>query len=215
MQHLEKPILIKMLHSVLFDLDGVLVDACDWHYKALNMALIDMGYGEINKHDHNSKYNGLPTRIKLEMLGIDLKLASQINDLKQKYTLDIIESECVELPEKIELLTFLKEKNIKIACVTNSIKMTAIKMLSKSGQLSFIDLLVTNEDVVKNKPNPDCYNYAVDKLNVDPKYSMCVEDSPKGIDAAKTSKVNFLWTVNTCQEVNLITFKTIMKEKFK
>ena len=47
-----------MIECVLFDLDGVLVDACDWHYKSLNKALMDMGHSAINEEEHITKYNG-------------------------------------------------------------------------------------------------------------------------------------------------------------
>jgi beta-phosphoglucomutase-like phosphatase (HAD superfamily) len=117
-QHIESLILIKTPQAILFDLDGVLVDACDWHYEALNKALIDMGHNHINKEEHISKYNGLPTRVKLNMLGINESQAHKINNLKQKHTLDIIKNKCKIMPEKIQLHNFLKQNNIKIATLT-------------------------------------------------------------------------------------------------
>ena len=60
-----------MIECVLFDLDGVLVDACDWHYESLNNALIKFGYNPIERSVHLQKFNGLPTHIKLNMLNID------------------------------------------------------------------------------------------------------------------------------------------------
>ena len=51
-----------MTKVVLFDLDGVLVDACDWHYAALNKALMEIcGFG-IGREEHDSTFNGLPTK---------------------------------------------------------------------------------------------------------------------------------------------------------
>jgi beta-phosphoglucomutase-like phosphatase (HAD superfamily) len=78
--------------GILFDLDGVLVDACDWHYEALNLALVDAGFSGIDIESHFAKYNGLPTKVKLKMLGISDHLSNQINKNKQKYTLDIIKT---------------------------------------------------------------------------------------------------------------------------
>jgi FMN phosphatase YigB (HAD superfamily) len=68
---------------------------------------------------------------------------------KQKYTFDIIKNNATLMPEKIELHKFLKNNKFKIACVTNSIKETALEMLKATGQLEFIDLLISNEDVSK------------------------------------------------------------------
>lgn len=193
--------------SILFDLDGVLVDACDWHYHALNLALEENKYQPINRHDHEHTYNGLPTKVKLKMMDINDKEIEKINFDKQKYTLEIIKTNAKYMPEKNKLHIYLKENNYKIACVTNSIKETAKEMLKNTGQLDFIDLLISNEDVEKNKPYPDCYNLAISLLNVDPKYCICVEDSPKGINAAKQSNAAFLWVVKNSKEVTLENFK--------
>jgi HAD superfamily hydrolase (TIGR01509 family) len=191
------------INFVLFDLDGVLVDACDWHYDALNIALQKKVGFQINREDHIKKYNGLPTKIKLKLLGLDVSISEEIEKLKQEITLDIISNQAKLMPEKIELHKHLKNSNIKIACVTNSIKTTAELMLIKTGQIEFIDLLVTNSDVVNNKPNPDCYNFAIKKLNADPLTSMCVEDSPNGIQSAKQSCVKNIWIVNNATDTTL------------
>ena len=69
-----------MIEAILFDLDGVLVDACDWHYESLNSALISSGYNPISREDHIEKFNGLPTKVKLSMLGIPDSESKKIND---------------------------------------------------------------------------------------------------------------------------------------
>ena len=56
--------------AVLFDMDGVLIDAREWHYDALNRALSLFGH-DIDRYSHLTAYDGLPTRKKLEMLSID------------------------------------------------------------------------------------------------------------------------------------------------
>lgn len=190
-----------MISVILFDLDGVLVDACDWHYRSLNCALVEFGYSAINKEEHLLKYNGLPTHIKLEMLGVDERQAKQINKAKQEFTLEIIRKTAEIMPEKIELHKYLKQNGILIGCVTNSIRKTAEEMLFRTGQLEFMDILITNEDVLRNKPAPDCYNHAVNKLKKLPENCLCVEDSPKGILAAKLSVIPHLWIVDNTTNV--------------
>lgn len=189
------------IEAILFDLDGVLVDACDWHYKALNLALIDAGFSDIDMESHLTKYNGLPTKVKLKMLGIPDHLSDEINKNKQKYTLNIIKNTAKFMPEKIELHEHLKQQGIKIACVTNSIEETAKEMLIATGQMPYIDLLVSNEHVKLNKPHPDCYNHAIKILGINPVNCTCVEDSVKGIEAAMTSIVGRCWVVSGTKEV--------------
>ena len=81
---------------VIFDLDGVLVDACEWHRKALNEALYNECSYEISIDDHKTTFNGLPTKVKLDKL-ISMGLVSEekkqaIYDLKQEKTIEIIKS---------------------------------------------------------------------------------------------------------------------------
>jgi beta-phosphoglucomutase len=199
-----------MIKAVLFDLDGVLVDACDWHYEALNAALVEAGYHPIVREEHLSTFNGLPTRVKLKMLGVTENMIAAINDKKQKHTLDTIRASATLMPEKIELHRYLKSNGIKIACVTNSIEETAKEMLIATGQMPYIDLLVSNEQVKRNKPYPDCYNHAINTLGVDPLSCLCVEDSPKGIQSATSSIAGHIWVVSDPTKVTLKNYTTFV-----
>ena len=53
---------------ILYDLDGVLVNACDWHYEALNRALEMTSGIKISRDEHETEFNGLPTKTKLDLL---------------------------------------------------------------------------------------------------------------------------------------------------
>ena len=201
----------KKISCVLFDLDGVLVDACEWHFEALNRALREISNIEISRHDHETRFNGLPTKVKLQMLDLDQESIDKIWPLKQRYTIDVIKAYSKVREEKIDLLRFLKNQNIKTACVTNSIRETAVLMLETSGQINYLDLIVANEDVSKNKPHPDCYNYAINMLNSDPAETMCVEDSEKGIISARASRASYVWEVIGCVDVNLKNYMDFIK----
>ena len=194
----------------LFDLDGVLVDACDWHYEALNRALKEVANYEISRQDHYEKYNGLPTLTKLSMLKdmgvITDEDVQKISDVKQEHTIKVIEELCKRDQSKIELMKALKDNDYEIAVVTNSIRMTATLMLANSGVLPFVDLLISNEDTDRNKPYPDPYIIAIHLLNSSHNKTIIVEDSPKGIKAAKDSGAHVL-EVKDATEVNLELFK--------
>ena len=61
---------MERIKAVIFDMDGVLIDAKEWHYEALNRALTLFGFS-ISRYDHLVTYDGLPTRRKLEMLTME------------------------------------------------------------------------------------------------------------------------------------------------
>lgn len=170
---------------VCFDLDGVLVDACDWHKEALERAMEDiLGY-HISEEEHKTKFNGLPTRKKLEMLGVSESDTNLVFDLKQKYTIDTINRKCTIDYDKIGMMSWLKLQKHDIACVTNSITLTASLMLEKLKLKSYIDLLVTNEGVSNPKPHPEGYVQAMVHFASPPNSTIILEDSPHGITAAK------------------------------
>ena len=85
------------IKAVIFDMDGVLIDARDWHYEALNRALGLFGY-QISRFEHLVTYDGLPTRTKLRMLslerGLPEGLHSFIDEMKQSYTIETTFARC-------------------------------------------------------------------------------------------------------------------------
>jgi beta-phosphoglucomutase len=176
--------------AVLFDMDGVLIDARDWHYKALNMALEPFGY-DISPIDHETRFNGLSTKSKLEILnnefGFPKDLNEIVNAVKQDRTLRIIAQKCFPIIPHQILLSRLKSCDVKIGVVTNSIRLTAEAMLRHAGVFDFLDILVTNQDVKQHKPDPEGYLLAMKKLKVEPSNTVVIEDSDYGIEAAKAA----------------------------
>jgi HAD superfamily hydrolase (TIGR01509 family) len=175
---------------VLFDLDGVLVDATEWHYEALNRALRLFGF-DITRYEHLSSYNGLPTRKKLEMLTVEKGLPSAIHDmlnrLKQVYTREEILTKCRPAFEKEYMLSRLKREGLRLAVCSNSIRESVRLMVHQSGLTEYFDLLVSNEDVSKPKPDPEIYTTAMSRVGTAPEETLIVEDAPHGIEAARQS----------------------------
>src|SRR5574343_848945 len=102
-----------MIKAVCFDLDGVLVDACDLHKEALEKAMLaTVGY-KISEEDHKTKFNGLSTKTKLKILGIDDYNSKLINDVKQAITIFKIENEIKRDKTKFNLFCYLRDNNIE------------------------------------------------------------------------------------------------------
>ena len=198
-----------MIKAIFFDLDGVLVDACDWHYHSLNDALVHYKGFKITYDDHIDKYNGLPTSVKLDMLGVSQEEKESIWRMKQDRTLENIKMYGSIDNYKIRMLNKLKEENYKLVCVTNSIRETATQMLKSTGQLELFDFLITNEDVENNKPHPDCYLLAMNRLELSNKECLVIEDSPKGKQAAYASGAKVL-EVNDVYDVTLDNIRRIL-----
>lgn len=200
-----------MIKAVCFDLDGVLVDACDLHKKALEKAMLATVGFKISEEDHKTRFNGLPTTKKLELLLIDKYRALLINDVKQAITIYMIENNIKIDQTKIDLFDYLKNNNIKIGVVTNCSMETAQLMLFNIGIKYNAYDLVSNEDVVTPKPSPEGYLLSFENLGVLPKEVIIVEDSKHGIAAAKESNAHVL-VVKNATEVTVETIKKAIED---
>jgi beta-phosphoglucomutase len=193
------------IEAVVFDMDGVLIDAKDWHYEALNKALVLFGY-EISRADHVSTFDGLPTRRKLEMLsrdrGLPRSLHPFLNELKQQYTIDQVYLMCKPLFVHEYALSHLKARGYKLGLASNSIRSTVELMMHKSSLAHYFDVMLSNEDVQKAKPDPDIYLRVAEVLGVAPANCLVVEDNPNGIKAAEDAGCALL-VVNSVHDVQL------------
>jgi HAD superfamily hydrolase (TIGR01509 family) len=176
-----------MIRAIVFDMDGVLVDARHWHFEALNRALQLFGY-EISDADHQTTFDGLPTRVKLEKLiekrGLPRGLGAFIAELKQIYTLEIVRQSCRPTFSHEYALSRLKAEGYRIALASNSIRETVDTMMSKTCLIGHLDLTLSNEDVTSAKPDPEIYRLAAERLGFSPAECMVVEDNHNGIKAA-------------------------------
>ena len=194
------------IKAVIFDMDGVLIDAKEWHYHALNRALKLFGM-PIDYEQHLRRFDGLPTKEKLQILhkeqDLPLKLFTFIDQLKQKYTLEIVETSCHPQFQHEYLLSRLSQDGYKLAVASNSIKKTIEVMLSKANIIDYFDFYLSNQDVVKSKPSPDIYVKAISQLELLPSECLIVEDNDNGIKAAIASGAHVL-AIKKIEEVNYI-----------
>ncbi len=192
------------IKAVLFDMDGVLIEAKDWHYEALNNALQLFGM-EISRYDHLITYDGLPTKKKLEMLtmerGLPVGLHGFINDMKQQYTMEIVYAQCKPKFYHEYALSKLQTEGYRMAVCSNSILNTIEIMMQKASLDKYLDFYVSNQDVTHGKPNPEMYNKAIAKMGLTPSECMIVEDNENGIKAARASGAHVM-IVNAVEDVN-------------
>ncbi len=199
-----------MIKAIIFDMDGVLIEAKDWHYDALNRALNIFGY-HINRHDHLTKFDGLPTKDKLDILSAEyslpVELHSFINEMKQRYTMEIVHTSCKPMFIHQYALSKLKAEGYKLAVASNSIKNSVVTMMEKACLDSYLDLMLSNEDVSRGKPDPEIYLEAIKRLDVEPHECVVVEDNDNGIRAARAAGANVL----VVDEVTDVKYSNIKK----
>ncbi len=182
-----------MIKLVLFDLDGVLIDAKKIHYEALNDAL-GSEYA-ISEKEHHSFYDGRKTNEKLNLLtdrkGLPSSSHKEIYDKKQAITIQKIAA-LKPIDEIVLLFKELESQRYSIGVCSNSIRRTVLTALAKTQLMEYCSVIVSNEDVKNSKPHPEMYWKAMSMMGVLPEETLIVEDSPPGLLAAERSRANYI-----------------------
>ncbi len=194
-----------MIKLIAFDLDGVLLDAKEIHYQALNRALREINpMYEITREEHLTTYDGLPTKVKLEKLSVDKGLHQArfdyINHRKQLFTIKALKT-IGKNNRLASLLCELDNSGYKLAVVSNSIRETIDVALAQLGIAEFFDYIISNEMVSQPKPHPEAYLWAMIIAGVDPDETLIVEDSIHGREAAIRSG-GHLCPINNLSDVD-------------
>lgn len=194
-----------MIRAILWDCDGVLVTTVNLHAKAFAEA-VNRVSGSILTAEVQYQLNGLSTREKLTRL-VDLgavcrEHVEEVWTLKQRLTVARI-PECIRPdPVKVGMVSALARR-YRQACVSNSIRLTTDAMLRAADLYDGMELILSNEDVERQKPSPAPYLAAMDRLGLPPEECMAVEDAPHGRRSARQSGCHVM-EVDSYKDVTLL-----------
>jgi len=192
-----------MIKNIVFDLDGVLFDGCDFHAKVFIQAVLTvLPEHTLTREHHDAQLNALPTKYKLKKLGIDSETAERIYALKQDLTAIRI-GEYIRPDKKVQdICVKLDALGYNIFCVSNSIRSTIDACLSGMGVKEYFSGIISNEDTSAPKPSPEPYLTLYRVYGLNPNECLILEDSAYGIESARTSGGNIL-PVRDCNDVTL------------
>ena len=192
-----------MIRAVIFDLDGVLFDGCEFHANIFMEALWTiLGKSALTKEHHDAHLNGLSTKKKLEVLGIGKEDSHKISHLKQELTRTKLRDYVHPDLKVQEICKTLLGKGITIYCVSNSIRETILRCLEGMGVLDVFSGIISNEDVKEPKPSPEPYLTLFQKHGLVPEECLIVEDSEHGLESARKSGGHVMRVAN-CEALTL------------
>nr|WP_312884919.1 HAD family phosphatase [Candidatus Sodalis endolongispinus] len=99
------------------------------------------------------------------------------------------------------LYRIYNEKATCLHVASNSIRNSIEVMMDRAHLSQYLEFTLSNQEVVKGKPDPEMYNKAILTLNVLPQECVIVEDNENGIKAARASGAHVL-EVETVYDVN-------------
>lgn len=180
-----------MIKQIIFDLDGVIINSREMHFKAFSHALMEVcPEYSISKEEHLSTYDALPTTKKLELLsknkGLPKKLYNKIWQEKQKITMILLEA--YQKDEKLgSILQELKDQGFSLSVASNSIRQSVIAALHNKKVLHYFSHILSNEDVLRAKPNPEMYYKIMIQTGIPAVNTLILEDSNTGREAVLKS----------------------------
>ncbi len=180
------PSLAPAIEGYIFDVDGVLTDTAEYHYRAWQR-LADEEKLPFDRQA-NEALRGVSRRESLMHIVGDKQYPEaalqEMMERKNRYYVESIATITPKdlFPGAIELLQELKRAGIKIAI--GSASKNARTVIEKLGIANLIDAIADGDSVTRPKPAPDVFLYAAKQLELDPDRCVVVEDATVGIEAA-------------------------------
>ncbi|MFE9994564.1 HAD family hydrolase [Streptomyces avermitilis] len=172
--------------SVVFDLDGTLVDSEPNYFEAGRHLLAEQGITDFTWADHE-QYVGISTQESLELwkerYGIEAPLDDLLADMNRRY-LALARASTPVYPEMRKFVELLAGEGVPMAVASGSSPEAIEAILTGTGLASWLTTVVSADEVARGKPAPDVFLEAARRLGVSPADCVVLEDAAPGAAAA-------------------------------
>ena len=189
------------MNGIMFDMDGVLIDAMPYHAEAFQIAFREHVDYDIDKKEV-FLLEGMPgpelvkeifKRNKIDR-HCDDDLVKKISDRKGQIFKEIQKAKALEGVK--ELIASLNCGNCVKAVVSGASKQEVESLLDREFKLDSFDVIITGQDLRDGKPDPEPFQTALERLNLKPSEAIIVENSPLGVESAIRAGIRFIVTLN-------------------
>lgn len=182
-----------MTRSVLFDMDGVILDSMPYHVRAWQEALSEQGFtvsaellylheGAIEPDTAAAVFQDNERLMDADLFHEILERQMEIFATRYRFMIR-------PFPEVLQILRRLREAGWQLALVTSS-HVEILKKVLPPEIKSYMDHIVTGDQVSRRKPFPDPFLAALSALGQGPESCLVVENAPSGIMAAKAAAIH-------------------------
>ncbi|WP_328680643.1 HAD family phosphatase [Streptomyces sp. NBC_00322] len=172
--------------SVIFDLDGTLVDSEPNYYEAGRRLLAQHGVRDFS-WEHHTRFIGIGTRETLEILRGEYGIEAPVDELlagKNRNYLELARASTDVFPEMRKFVELLHTEEVPMAVASGSSRAAIEAVLAGTGLDAFITTAVSAEEVARGKPEPDVFVEAARRLGAAPADCVVLEDAAPGAAAA-------------------------------
>lgn len=191
-----------MIKAIIYDVNGTMVNSVPLHDRAWRELLRHYGY----------EYDDLPVEMRSGFIGmrvldvlrditVYLRLSVNVKDVynkRREIFLAIAAEELELMPGLMSSLMLFKKNKYKVAIASSGAKKYIELVLTKFRLNGYFDVIITGDDVLNSKPNPEIYLSASKKLGFFPSECLAFEDSAKGVQAAKDAGCKCIAVENAC-----------------
>ncbi len=179
----------RVFGGYIFDLDGTLVESMPMHHRAWQLALQKngapreiFGWGEFVAHGGMAAVDIVKDLNACHSLSMDPSTVAE--EKRAQYALLLGEGALDVIPETVNLVRSLRERNIPYAIGTGSFMPGALATLRAAKLEDLFPIIITPEDVPRGKPAPDIFLKAAERMGVNPAECVVFEDAEPGLRAA-------------------------------
>jgi len=216
-----------MIHAMIFDLDGTLLDTewlkCISYTRAVQQLSprpvlnedVQHAFVEVLGRSREQVATSLVERFGLKtQLGKDAW--KQLADVRLRFYDEILADHDLlresEWPHNIELLHRAKRAGYKIALATMSYRDQVDRILKALNVQDQFNIVLAREDVERGKPDPEIYLLAVRRLEQHPSDCLVIEDSPIGVQAAVHAGTHCIAVATPLTRAGLVAQKWLAQE---
>lgn len=179
---------MRKIKALIFDFDGTLVDSELFHYESWNMVLADFEL-RIDEGYYFKHFAGVPAnenaRIAVDQFNLPIT-PEQLLKRGEVLTAERLKTHQVQMmPFARETVEYFFDQGVPLAIVTGSPRHDVMATMDKIDLHRYFQHIVTRDDVINSKPDPESYSKCVDLMGFNPSEYLVFEDTKTGVSSAK------------------------------
>jgi beta-phosphoglucomutase family hydrolase len=198
---------------IIFDMDGVLADTGPIHYESWVNLAKELGL-EFSRNFFENTFGQQSPAIIRKFLGQEVDTAQIIewSNHKESYYREMVKDKLKPLPGAIEIIKDLKSEGFRLAIGSSGPPENVELLLTTLKIKKCFDVIATAAEVKKSKPEPDVFLYVANRLEINAKNCIVIEDAPVGIEAANRAGMGTIALTTTHNKRELLDAHLVIKD---